>query len=617
MWAKALTGGKRLLRDGCYQIESGGRSGGPYARDSQAGCHRPADVAAVFAKLDAFGADALVREGAAEGGAARESAPGGGRRAAARGAPVGGLGPGESQSRIVLVRPDGSRWVAANPTTATQLLAAVNELPSENQWYATPPAKPVGAGPAARRPVSDDSGRRWHSAHRSVARERRPLVVLPQRPRPARRRTEAAREEAGAGDCRGCPPRPDPRGGEPPGARRSARRRRQADGRRRDLRRGRLAGRGARPAAAATAGRRRGRSLRRRDAGPVTGVCNRACARHAMSSVVEIVDSRALAGNPLGDATARRIAVWLPPSYAIAPDRRYPVIYWLSGYAGTGEMLFSGTPWQPGLGDRLDRLVGVGRDGRGDRRRARRLHPLGRRAVPRFAGDRRLRDARRARGDPGDRRALPHRRGARRARASAASRRAASARWCSRCATPELFAAVASHAGDMYFELSALPDLPVAARTLRRHGGVAGFLRHFEAKEKKDGADFTTIMVLAQAGAYSPDPGRANGIALPFDLDTGEIDWTVWQRWKAWDPGRDGGDARRGAAADEADLHRRGHARRTQPGPRRAHLRPAAADAGHRVRAPGVRRRPPRHRVPLRRLAAHAGGRDRRDQGRG
>jgi len=101
---------------------------------------------------------------------------------------------------------------------------------------------------------------------------------------------------------------------------------------------------------------------------------------------------------------------------------------------------------------------------------------------------------------------------------------------------PDLFAAVASHAGDMYFELAALPDLPVAARTLRRHGGVAGFLGHFEAKEKKDGADFTTMLVLAQAGAYSPDPGRAGGVALPFDLDTGEIDWTVWRRWKAWDP---------------------------------------------------------------------------------
>ena len=47
---------------------------------------------------------------------------------------------------------------------------------------------------------------------------------------------------------------------------------------------------------------------------------------------------------------------------------------------------------------------------------------------------------------------------------------------------PDLFSAVASHAGDMYFELSVLPDLAVAARTLRRHGGIDGFLPQFEAR---------------------------------------------------------------------------------------------------------------------------------------
>ena len=79
-----------------------------------------------------------------------------------------------------------------------------------------------------------------------------------------------------------------------------------------------------------------------------------------MSSVVETIQSQALAGNPLGDPATRRLAIWLPPSYGTAPDRRYPVIYWLAGYAGTGEQQFSGTPWQPGLGDRLDRLAATG-----------------------------------------------------------------------------------------------------------------------------------------------------------------------------------------------------------------------------------------------------------------
>ena len=332
-----------------------------------------------------------------------------------------------------------------------------------------------------------------------------------------------------------------------------------------------------------------------------------------MSAVVEIVDSRVLAGNPLGDPTARRIAVWLPPSYGAAPDRRYPVIYWLSGYAGTGEMLFSGTPWQPGLGDRLDRLVASGEMGE-----AIVVAPDG---FTRWGGAQYLDSP--AIGNYEThivREVIPAIDGrfrtlaARDARAIGGKSSGGFGALVLAMRNPELFSAVASHAGDMYFELCALPDLPVAVRTLHRHGGIAGFLRQFDAKARKDGADFTTIMVLAQAGAYSPDPGREHGVALPFDLDTGEIDWTVWRRWKSWDPVEMVATHSRGAAADEADLRRRGDARRAQPGHRRAHLRAPAARARDRVRAPGVRRRPPGHRLPLRRLAAQARGRDRRDQ---
>jgi enterochelin esterase family protein len=254
-----------------------------------------------------------------------------------------------------------------------------------------------------------------------------------------------------------------------------------------------------------------------------------------MSVVVEIVESRALVGNPLGDATARRVAVWLPPSYAESTDRRFPVIYWLAGYAGTGEQMFSGTPWQPGLGDRLDRLAAAGGMGEaivvapdcftrwggaqyldsfaiGDYE----THIV-REVVP--AIDARFRTI-----------------AARGSRAIGGKSSGGFGALVLAMRNPDLFSAVASHAGDMCFELSALPDLPIAARTLHRHGGVGGFLRHFEGAEKKGSADFTTMMVLAQAGAYSPEPGREHGVALPFDLDTGEIDWTVWQRWKAWDP---------------------------------------------------------------------------------
>jgi hypothetical protein len=131
---EGAAGGKRFMRDGCYQVESGGSTGGAgYARTSQAGCHLPADVAAVFARLAAIGGDALVRDDAGRAGAT------GGARGA-------GLLGGESQTRVVLIRSDGSRWVAANQATADDILRAVNELPSENQWYATPPSKSIGTG---------------------------------------------------------------------------------------------------------------------------------------------------------------------------------------------------------------------------------------------------------------------------------------------------------------------------------------------------------------------------------------------------------------------------------------------------------------------------------------
>jgi enterochelin esterase family protein len=251
--------------------------------------------------------------------------------------------------------------------------------------------------------------------------------------------------------------------------------------------------------------------------------------------VVETVESLALAGNPLGDPNMRRAAVWLPPSYATAPDRRYPVIYWLAGYAGTGEMMFSGNPWQPGLGARLDRLVASRRMGE--------AIVVAPDAFTRWGGAQYLDSP--ALGDyetylvcevlP----AIDARYrtiAAREARAIGGKSSGGFGALVLAMRNPDFFSAVACHAGDMYFELSVIPDLPVAARTLRRHGGVEPFLASFEARERKDAADFTTIMVLALAGAYSPDPERPGGVALPFDVETGEIDWGVWRRWKAWDP---------------------------------------------------------------------------------
>ena len=49
------------------------------------------------------------------------------------------------------------------------------------------------------------------------------------------------------------------------------------------------------------------------------------------------VHGRALVGNLAGDSPDRDVFVYLPPSYAASPNRRYPVAYLLHGYGLTGE----------------------------------------------------------------------------------------------------------------------------------------------------------------------------------------------------------------------------------------------------------------------------------------
>ena len=57
--------------------------------------------------------------------------------------------------------------------------------------------------------------------------------------------------------------------------------------------------------------------------------------RQALRQVV--VDSLCLRDNPLGDPHVRRFPVYVPPQYDTEPERRFPVVWLLAGYAGWGE----------------------------------------------------------------------------------------------------------------------------------------------------------------------------------------------------------------------------------------------------------------------------------------
>jgi S-formylglutathione hydrolase FrmB len=254
-------------------------------------------------------------------------------------------------------------------------------------------------------------------------------------------------------------------------------------------------------------------------------------------------DSEVLRGNPLGDAALREVPVYLPPGFA-PPERaeagagraaRVPLVLVLAGFTGTGASLLRGTPWEPSFPERYEALLARGlaapcafafpdaftrlggsqymnspATGRYEDHLLDELLPL----VERTCGVGGARERRglmgRSSGGYGALHlSLQH---------------------------PDAFAALASHSGDCAFDLCYRPDFGKLAAALDRAGGVAAFLREFEAAPRKSSAQIVAMNVLAMASAYSPDASEELGIALPFEPRTGRLREEVWQRWLAFDP---------------------------------------------------------------------------------
>ncbi|MDQ4121136.1 MAG: esterase family protein [Acidobacteriota bacterium] len=68
------------------------------------------------------------------------------------------------------------------------------------------------------------------------------------------------------------------------------------------------------------------------------------------------VHSRALENNLLGDTPDQQVAVYLPPSYETSPAKRFPVIYFLHGYAPENQVMERGKQFQ----SLMNKLIATG-----------------------------------------------------------------------------------------------------------------------------------------------------------------------------------------------------------------------------------------------------------------
>ena len=267
--------------------------------------------------------------------------------------------------------------------------------------------------------------------------------------------------------------------------------------------------------------------------GPLRPASPSTCGR-----VVEFdFDSAILAAcNPLGDPPRRSVAVYLPHAYEHDRSRHFPVLWSLAAYTSSGPAQWAWRIHGENLPARLDRLIADGRMAPVIVVMPDSYTSLGGNqfvdspAIGRYASwlieelvpevDRRFRTVAEASG----RGVFGKSSGGFGALHLAAN-------------YPGVFSAVASHAGDCGFDRVYVRDFVSCCDELALHQGDPDRLvRAFWRARKPGHGAFHALMVLCLAASYSPDPDRALGLRLPFDIETARILPEVWSRWLEFDP---------------------------------------------------------------------------------
>jgi S-formylglutathione hydrolase FrmB len=252
--------------------------------------------------------------------------------------------------------------------------------------------------------------------------------------------------------------------------------------------------------------------------------------------IIETITSDALRGNPLGDPFVRRVPVYLPPGYE-SSHARYPVVFVLTGFTGRGTMLLNDAAWDETLPQRMDRLIAAGT--------VRPMILVMPDCFTRIGGSQYINSSAVGRYEDHvtqelvayvdqnyrtmadrDHRAVVGKSSGGYGSVILAMRH------------PDVFGLMASHSGDMYFELCYKPDIIGALRALPKLGGLDKFWNAIPTIRPKDKNFHDALNIIAMAACYSPNPAAPHGFDLPFDLETGELREEVWKRWLEWDPVR-------------------------------------------------------------------------------
>jgi hypothetical protein len=251
-----------------------------------------------------------------------------------------------------------------------------------------------------------------------------------------------------------------------------------------------------------------------------------------------VIESDALADNPLGDPERRPLYVYRPPGVELDHPRPLPSVYVIQGFTGQLDAWLNRTPFERNMIERLDLMFAAAEcpdalivfvdawtsyggsqflnsSGTGDY-----LDYLADDVVP-FVDERYPTAASR------DHRGI------------AGKSSGGYGAMVVPMLRPDVFGALASHAGDALFEACYLAEFPRYARTLRDdfEGSWELLFERMREADHFDYKRFGPFEAYGYAAAYSPDPDRPGRALLPFDAHGRLLD-DVWAQWLAWDPVR-------------------------------------------------------------------------------
>ncbi|MGZ8512286.1 MAG: alpha/beta hydrolase [Candidatus Limnocylindria bacterium] len=253
-----------------------------------------------------------------------------------------------------------------------------------------------------------------------------------------------------------------------------------------------------------------------------------------------VVESELLADNPLGDPPQRPLYVYRPPGIDLDHPRPLPSVYMIQGYTGQLDMWANRTAFEPTMFERLDAMFAAGEcpdaivvfvDAWTSYGGSQFVDSISTGPYQSYLCDEVVPfvDARYPTAADRDRRGITGKSSGGYGAMVVPMMR------------PDVFGALASHAGDALFEASYLSSIPATVRTLRDNfeGSYEVFFERFAEADAKPYERFgDAIMWYGCAACYSPDPDHPGKALLPFEIDTGRLVDDVWERWLALDPVR-------------------------------------------------------------------------------